>query len=99
MDKDQVDAQIAFSQMQRNESINEKIDALRPKWWSIISKYASFIFTLLVVQFFFPETIDQPVFYFILLMIFNVSIAQYYADKQLHKRLDLLHSLIKETKV
>lgn len=95
MTKDEVEAHSLFNQMQKKQALLEEFEKLRPNWKGSMIRFASMFISMTVLIWLYPEIIQQPVSYVLLILIFGVSSELHAESKRINKRIDALHRLLK----
>ncbi|WP_217876637.1 hypothetical protein [Pseudoalteromonas shioyasakiensis] len=96
MDQNEEKSQAIYSEMQRTYALKKEFENLRPKWWQPIGKLISYVCLIFLFSYLFPETIEQPVIYILLILVFGVSMENFHESKRINQRIDLLHKMLKE---
>ncbi len=96
MEQNEAKSQAIYSEMQRKDALNAEFENLRPKWWQAWVALIGYIFAIFLVSYLFPETIEQPVIYILIIMVCGVSMENFRENKRISKRIDLLHRMLKE---
>ncbi len=93
MNKEELEAQSLFNQMQKKEALLSEFNNLRPNWKSSAIRFIGMMAAIGYLVWMYPEIMEQPVLYVLLLMIFGVSSEIHQESKRINKRIDALHRL------
>lgn len=96
MDKNELTAELALQKSGRKQALEKEFEALRPSLRSMLVRGLGAVATMVLIIWFFPEIMQQPVSYLLLILIFGVSAENYRESKQAHKRMDILYKLLKD---
>ncbi|MBQ4847712.1 hypothetical protein [Pseudoalteromonas sp. MMG005] len=95
MDKHGVEAQIKLDKLNKKLALEDEFNNLRPSLRGSVLRLLSTIISLFFVVWLFPEVIDQPVSYVLLLLIFGTSAEIFHESRRINKRMDTLYRLLK----
>uniref|UniRef100_UPI002FE2518A hypothetical protein n=1 Tax=Alteromonas sp. S015 TaxID=3117401 RepID=UPI002FE2518A len=93
MNKEELEAQSLFQEMQKKEALLNEFQNLKPNWKGSAIRFVSTLAAIAYLVWMFPEIMDQPILYVLLLLIFGVSAEIHNESKRINKRIDLLHRL------
>ena len=96
MNKDELDAQVLYADLRRKEALLMEFEQLRPSWKGSIIRFVSSLAAMLFLIWYYPDILDQPILYMLLILIFSVGAHVHSESKQLNKRMDVLYRRLKE---
>jgi hypothetical protein len=96
VDKNELTAELALQKSGRKQALEKEFEALRPGLRSMLVRGLGTVAAMLFIVWYFPEILQQPVSYLLLILIFGVSAEIYRESKQVHKRMDVLYKLLKD---
>ena len=94
MNKEDVDAQSVYNSMQKKEALLNEFHTLRPGLKGSAVRFAGTVGAIGYLIWMFPEILDQPLLYILLILIFGVSTELHHESKRINKRIDVLHRLL-----
>ncbi len=97
MNKDELDAQVLYADLRRKEALLMEFEHLRPNWKGSIIRFVSSLAAMLFLIWYYPDILDQPILYVLLILIFSVGAEVHSESKKLNKRMDVLYRLLKES--
>ncbi|WP_419149519.1 hypothetical protein [Pseudoalteromonas 'SMAR'] len=94
MSKEKLEAQTVFQDMQKKEALLKEFHNLRPNSKTNVMRFVSAIFVVIVLVWMYPEIMEQPVLYVLLILIVSISSEIRSESKRINKRIDTLYELI-----
>lgn len=95
MNKEEIKAKMALDKLNSKIALEKEFGNLAPSLRSNILRLISSLASLLFIIWLFPEVIEQPVLYVLLLLVFIVSAEIYHESRRINKRMDTLYRLLK----
>ncbi|MEI5639102.1 MULTISPECIES: hypothetical protein [unclassified Pseudoalteromonas] len=94
MSKEKLEAQTVFQDMQKKEALLKEFRNLRPNSKTNVMRFASTVFVVIVLVWMYPEIMEQPVVYVLLILIVSISSEIRSESKRINKRIDTLYKLM-----
>jgi hypothetical protein len=95
MNKEETEAQILFSKLKLESSLEQEFNKLRPTWLRKSLGSLFLIVYIISLIWIYPEVLDEPYNYMLLFLIFFVNQSMYDESSRTHKRLDVLYRIFK----
>ncbi|MDX1677816.1 hypothetical protein [Arsukibacterium sp.] len=96
MDKEEVTGELALDALNKKQALLEEFEKLRPSPGGSLWRGVSAVASVMLIIWLFPEVIEQPAAFLLLILVFGVSAEIYRESKKVHKRIDLLYKLFKD---
>ena len=93
MNKEELEAQSLYNDMQKREALLNEFHNLKPNGKSSALRFLGMLGAIAYLIWAFPEIIEQPVLYVLLIIIFGISAEIQRENRRINKRIDALHRL------
>ncbi len=96
MNKDEIESKILLNKLQRQQDLIQEFENLRPNWKGIVFRTLASFATILLVVYLFPEVVDQPVLYVLLILVLSSGAEIHAESRKINQRIDALYRLLKD---
>ncbi|GEK10446.1 hypothetical protein [Pseudoalteromonas peptidolytica] len=96
MKHNQDSPQALAEEMLQKEATLREFNSLRPNNKQRFYRSAGMLTAVVFLVYCYPEIIEQPVLYILLILMMSLNAQAYVQNKRTNKRIDLLHKLLKD---